>query len=171
MKQEEQTYFSITDIINTALTNPKSFQGKNELGQESDISLNVMSDLTYSNIWNSFTKWCMDQTELGFYLEIFMFCDMFYVSERPCEGIVLSLSNYFLKEYGLTWDEENSPANKQYQLKYASNEPQKQKINYIAISGELNTKKIIVQNGLNNLFKAISLSVLPSVIFLFSGLQ
>lgn len=155
MKQEEQTYFSITDIINTALSNPRSFQGKNELGQESDISLNVMSDLTYSNIWNSFTKWCMDQTELGFYLEIFMFCDMFYVSERPCEGIVLSLSNYFLKEHGLTWDEENSPANKQYQLKYASNEPQKQKINYIAISGELNTKKIIVQNGLNNLFKAI----------------
>ena len=153
MKQEEQAYFTITDIINTALSKSANASEKNQLLQENDLSLNVISDLTYSNIWNSFTKWCTDQTELGFYLIVFPFCEMFYVSEKPLEGIVFKLSSYFLKDYELTWD-TNSPADKHYVLKYPNNEPQTQKLNYIAIARELNSKKNLVQNGLNNIFNA-----------------
>ena len=154
MKQEDQAYFTITDVINTALSKPSNSSDKSASNQENDISLNVISDLTYSNIWNSFTKWCTDQTELGFYLIVFPFCEMFYVSEKPLEGIVLKLTSYFLKEHGLTWD-ANSPADKQYSIKYSNTEPQNQKLNYIAIARELNSKKILVQNGLNNIFNAI----------------
>ena len=154
MKQEDQAYFTITDVINTALSKPSNSSDKSAPNQENDISLNVISDLTYSNIWNSFTKWCTDQTELGFYLIVFPFCEMFYVSEKPLEGIVLKLTSYFLKEHGLTWD-CNSPADKHYAIKYANTEPQNQKLNYIAIARELNSKKILVQNGLNNIFNAI----------------
>ena len=36
-----------------------------------------------------------------------------------------------------------------YRIKYENSQPQTEKLNYIVISTELNTKKILVQNGLN----------------------
>jgi hypothetical protein len=60
MKQEDQKFFSFQDIVNTALSNPDAIRGKKSSLDEGDFSLNVISDLTYSNIWNSFTKWSID---------------------------------------------------------------------------------------------------------------
>ena len=155
MKQEDQKFFSFQDIVNTALTNPDAIRGKKSILDEGDFSLNVISDLTYSNIWNSFTKWCIDQTELGYLIDIFSFGKMFYVSEKTNEGILIKFSDFFLKEHNLKIDEKKSIYDKQFKLKYSNLQPQIEKLNLIAISTELNTKKILVQNGLNNLFNTI----------------
>ena len=95
MKQEDDKYFSFTDIVNTALTNPDAVKGKKALTENSEYSLNVISDLTYSNIWNAFTKWCNDQSELGNLIDIFSFGKMFYVTEKSHEGIILKFSDFF----------------------------------------------------------------------------
>ena len=154
MKQEDQKFFSFQDIINIALTNPESIRGKKSQ-LEGDFSLNVISDLTYSNIWNSFTKWCIDQTELGYLIDIFSFGKMFFVSEKSNEGIIIKFSEYFLKEHNLKVDEKKCNYNKQYKIKFSNSNPQIEKLNLIAISTELNTKKILVQHGLNNIFNSI----------------
>ena len=155
MKQEDLKYFSFTDIVNTALTNPDAVKGKKSSLDNTDFSLNVISDLTYSNIWNGFTKWCNDQTELGYLIDIFSFGKMFYVSEKSNEGILIKFSDFFLREYNLKLDDKNSIYEKQYKLKFSNSQPQIEKLNLIQISNELNTKKILVQNGLNNLFNTI----------------
>ena len=155
MKQEENKYFTFQEIINIALTEPKAISGKKEVGNENDLTMNVISDLTYSNIWNSFTKWCADQTELGYLINIYSLGNLFYVSEKTTEGIILKLSDHFLKEHNLKFDEKNSNYDKQYKIKYGMKQPKIEKLNYIAISTELNAKKILVQNGLNNIFNSI----------------
>ena len=155
MKQEEEKYFSFPDIINIALTNPEAVKGKKTSSDNIDYSLNVISDLTYSNIWNAFTKWCNDQTELGYLVDIFSFGKMFYVSEKQNEGIIIKFSDYFLREHNLKVEDKNNNYDKQYKLKFGNSQPQIEKLNLIAISNELNTKKILVQNGLNNLFNTI----------------
>ena len=58
MKQEENKYFTFQEIINIALTEPKAISGKKEVGNENDLTMNVISDLTYSNIWNSYKMVC-----------------------------------------------------------------------------------------------------------------
>ena len=155
MKQEDLKYFSFTDIVNTALTNPDAVKGKKSSLDNTDFSLNVISDLTYSNIWNGFTKWCNDQTELGYLIDIFSFGKMFYVSEKSNEGILIKFSDFFLREHNLKLDDKNSNFEKQYKIKFANSQPQIEKLNLIQISNELNTKKILVQNCLNNLFNTI----------------
>ena len=155
MKQEEEKYFSISDVINTALTNPESIKSKKTSSDNGDFSLNVISDLTYLNVWNSFLKWCNDQSELGNLIDIFSFGKMFYCSEKPNEGIIIKFSDLFLKEHNLKTDNKNSIYEKQYKVKFGNSQPQIEKLNLIAISNELNIKKILVQNGLNNLFNVI----------------
>ena len=154
MKQEDDKYFSFTDIVNTALTNPDAVKGKKTLTENSEYSLNVISDLTYTNIWNAFTKWCNDQSELGNLIDIFSFGKMFYVTEKSNEGIILKFSDFFLREHNLKI-EDNSNYEKRYKNKFGDSQPQIEKLNIIAISNELNTKKSLVQNGLNNIFNTI----------------
>ena len=155
MKQENIKYYTFKDVVNTALQKTSILQSKKDVPGDVEFSLNVISDLTYSNIWNSFIKWCTDQTELGFVVNIFSFGNMFYVSEKQNEGISVKLTDFFLREHNLKWDETKSTYESLYRNKYESTKPQVEKLNYIYISTNLNTKKILVQNGLNNLFNSI----------------
>ena len=155
MKQENIKYYTFKDVVNTALQKTSILQSKKDVPGDVEFSLNVISDLTYSNIWNSFIKWCTDQTELGFVVNIFSFGNMFYVSEKQNEGISVKLTDFFLREHNLKWDETKSTYESLYRNKYENTKPQVEKLNYIYISTNLNTKKILVQNGLNNLFNSI----------------
>ena len=155
MKQENIKYYTFKDVVNTALQKTSILQSKKDVPGDVEFSLNVISDLTYSNIWNSFIKWCTDQTELGFVVNIFSFGNMFYVSEKQNEGISVKLTDFFLREHNLKWDETKSTYESLYRNKYENTKPQVEKLNYIYISTNLNTKKILVQNGLNNLFISI----------------
>ena len=155
MKQEDTKYYTLNDVINTALQKSSMIQNKKDISKDVEFSLNVISDLTYSNIWNSFIKWCTDQTELGNIVNVFSFGNMFYVSEKQNEGISVKLTDFFLREHNLKWDETKSTYESLYRAKYENTKPQTEKLNYIYISTNLNTKKILVQNGLNNLFSSI----------------
>ena len=155
MKQEDIKYYTFNDVVNIALQKSNLGQNKKDLPGDAEFSLNVISDLTYSNIWNSFIKWCTDQTELGHLVNIFSFGNMFYVSEKQNEGISVKMTDFFLREHNLRWNESKSTYESLYRIKYENNQPQTEKLNYIVISTELNTKKILVQNGLNNLFNSI----------------
>ena len=155
MKQEDIKYYTFNDVVNIALQKSNLGQNKKDLQGDAEFSLNVISDLTYSNIWNSFIKWCTDQTELGHLVNIFSFGNMFYVSEKQNEGISIKMTDFFLREHNLRWNESESKYENLYRNKYENTQPQTEKLNYIVISTELNTKKILVQNGLNNLFNSI----------------
>jgi len=155
MKQDNIKYYTFKDVVNTALQKSSMLQNRKDVPGDVEFSLNVISDLTYSNIWNSFIKWCTDQTELGYIVNIFSFGNMFYVSEKQNEGISVKLTDFFLREHNLKWDETKSTYEGLYRNKYENTKPQTEKLNYIYISTNLNTKKILVQNGLNNLFNSI----------------
>ena len=155
MKQEDIKYYTFNDVVNIALQKSNLNQNKKDAPGDAEFSLNVISDLTYSNIWNSFIKWCTDQTELGYLVNIFSFGNMFYVSEKQNEGISVKMTDFFLREHNLRWNEAKSTYESLYRIKYENSQPQTEKLNYIVISTELNTKKILVQNGLNNLFNSI----------------
>ena len=155
MKQEDIKYYTFNDVVNTALQKSSLVKNKKDVPGDVEFSLNVISDLTYSNIWNSFIKWCIDQTELGNIVNIFSFGNMFYVSEKQNEGISVKLTDFFLREHNLKWDETKSTYEGLYRAKHENTKPQTEKLNYIYISTNLNTKKILVQNGLNNLFNSI----------------
>ena len=155
MKQEDIKYYTFNDVVNVALQRAQLNQNKKDIPGDAEFSLNVISDLTYSNIWNSFIKWCTDQTELGFLVNIFSFGNMFYISEKQNEGISVKMTDFFLREHNLRWNETKSTYESLYKVKYENVQPKTEKLNYIVISTELNTKKILVQNSLNNLFKAI----------------
>ena len=156
MKQQEDIkYYTFNDVVNVALQRANLNQNKKDLPGDAEFSLNVISDLTYSNIWNSFIKWCTDQTELGHLVNIFSFGNMFYISEKQNEGISVKMTDFFLREHNLRWNESKSTYESLYRIKFENIQPQTEKLNYIVISTELNTKKILVQNGLNNLFNSI----------------
>ena len=155
MKQEDIKYYTFNDVVNVALQRAQLNQNKKDIPGDAEFSLNVISDLTYSNIWNSFIKWCTDQTELGFLVNIFSFGNMFYIAEKQNEGISVKMTDFFLREHNLRWNETKSTYESLYKMKYENVQPKTEKLNYIVISTELNTKKILVQNSLNNLFKAI----------------
>ena len=155
MKQDNIKYYTFKDVVNTALQKSSMLQNRKDVPGDVEFSLNVISDLTYSNIWNSFIKWCTDQTELGYIVNIFSFGNMFYVSEKQNEGISVKLTDFFLREHNLKWDETKSTYEGLYRNKYENTKPQTEKLNYIYISTNLNTKKILVQNGLNNIFNSI----------------
>jgi len=61
----------------------------------------------------------------------------------------------FLLEHNLKWGLTKSTYESLYRNKYESTKPQVEKLNYKYISTNLNTKKLLVQNGLNNLFNSI----------------
>ena len=155
MNQDDIKYYTFNDVVKTALQKSSFVKNKKDVPGDVEFSLNVISDLTYSNIWNAFIKWCTDQTEMGNIVNIFSFGNMFYVSEKENEGISVKLTDFFLREHNLKWDETKSTYESLYRAKYENTKPQMEKLNYIYISTNLNTKKILVQNGLNNLFNSI----------------
>jgi hypothetical protein len=155
MKQEDIKYYTFNDVINISLQKSNLNQNKKDMAVDAEFSLNIISDLTYSNIWNSFLKWCTDQTELGYLVNIFSFGNMFYVSEKQNEGISVKMTDFFLRQHNLRWNEAKSTYESLYRTKFENVQPHTEKLNYIVISTELNTKKILVQNGLNNLFNSI----------------
>ena len=75
---------------------------------------------------------------------------MFMVKDKSANVISLRLSDLFLKENELRWDETKNVDNKQ------NNKSAVQKLNILALSSELNLPKRFVQSGLNNLFNAIA---------------
>ena len=111
--------------------------------------------MTYNNIFNSFQKWCLDQTELGFILNVYPFGNMFSIKDTQLEGITLKLNDSFLKQHNLKWDDSRFNTEKYVSTILQVNGQQVQKINIFAISNELNLPNIYVQTGLNNIFKAI----------------
>ena len=142
MKQENIKYYTFKDVVNTSLQKTSLLQSKKEVPGDVEFSLNVISDLTYSNIWNSFIKWCTDQTELGFVVNIFSFGNMFYVSEKQNEGISVKLTDFFLREHNLKWDETQSTYESLYRNKYENTKPQIEKLNYIYISTNWKSRTI-----------------------------
>jgi len=82
---------------------------------------------------------------------------MLYVAEKGLEGISLKLSDIFLKENDLKWDETKFYYEKLPETKFNPNLATVIKINLLLISSELNLPKIYVQNGLNNIFKSIGI--------------
>jgi hypothetical protein len=80
---------------------------------------------------------------------------MLNVTEKGSEGISLKLSEMFLKENDLKWDENKFCFEKLPPEKFNAASSTIQKLNLLHISSELNLPKIYVQTGLNNIFKAI----------------
>ena len=141
MKQEDIKYYTFNDVVNIALQKSNLNQNKKDMTVDAEFSLNIISDLTYSNIWNSFLKWCTDQTELGYLVNIFSFGNMFYVAEKQNEGSSVKMTDFFLREHNLRWNEAKSTYESLYRVKYENVQPHTEKLNYIVISTELNTKK------------------------------
>ena len=52
MKQENTKFYTFKDVVNTALQKSSTIQNKKDVPGDVEFSLNVISDLTYSNIWN-----------------------------------------------------------------------------------------------------------------------
>jgi len=97
----------------------------------------------------------LDQTELGFILNVYPFGNMFSIKDSQLEGITLKLNDSFLKQHNLKWDDSRFNTEKYVSTILQVNGQQVQKINIFAISNELNLPNIYVQTGLNNIFKAI----------------
>jgi hypothetical protein len=81
---------------------------------------------------------------------------MYYVADKQFEGISLKLSEVFLKENDLRWDETKFYYEKLPEVKFNSSVAQVQKLNLLSIASELNLPKIYIQSGLNNLFRAVA---------------
>lgn len=151
MFKEHTKYYTISDVINLAIS--KSLEsGKKKITNE--LSIHIINDMTYTNIWNTFTKWCQIQAEVGYMLSIYQFGTMYQVSDQTFEGVSMKLSDYFLKENNLKWDEWKFCYDKVGDSKN-SNPIKIQKLNLLAISSELNLPKVYVQTGLNNMFMSI----------------
>jgi hypothetical protein len=153
MFNENTQYFTLSDVINTAIS--KSLQS-NKKKESKELSMHIINDMTYSNIWNTFVKWCTDQAEMGYLLNIYPLGSMFYVVDKQFEGISIKVSEGYLKENDLRWDDSKFYYEKIPDVKVNSNVAQVQKLNLLAIASELNLPKIYVQSGLNNLFKAVA---------------
>lgn len=153
MLNENTQFFTLTDVINTAIS--KSLQSDKKK-ESKELSMHIINDMTYSNIWNTFVKWCTDQAEMGYLLNIYPLGSMFYVVDKQYEGISIKISDAFLRENDLRWDDSKFYYEKIPEVKMNSNVAQVQKLNLLAIASELNLPKIYVQSGLNNLFKAVA---------------
>lgn len=80
----------------------------------------------------------------------------FYSKDKNYEGISLKLSDLFLKENGLKWDNSKFCYEKIPDDNLNGTNSQIQKINLLLISANLNLPKIYVQNGLNQIFESLS---------------
>lgn len=152
MSKETTKYYTMTDVINLAIS--KSFEATNKRST-SELSMQIINDMTYSNIWNTFSKWCQLQADAGMMLSIYNLGTMFNVIDQNFEGVSLKLSDYFLKENNLKWDEWKFCYDKLQDPKTNFNSAKIQKLNLLAISSELNLPKVYVQTGLNNIFSSL----------------
>lgn len=100
-------------------------------------------------------RWVEDQTELGYLVQVFPLGSIFYSKEKLNEGISMKISDLFLKENELKWDENKFSFEKIPDENLNGANAEYQKLNLISISSSLNMPKIYVQKGLNNLFSAL----------------
>lgn len=92
---------------------------------------------------------------MGYLLQVFPFATIYYSKDKLNPGISLKLADIFLKENDLDWDEDKFYFEKINDPNLNGMKAQPQKLNLLLISSMLNLPKIYLQNGLNNLFKAI----------------
>lgn len=116
--------------------------------------MTILNDMTYQNIWSNFSRWIVEQSEQGHTLNVFPFGNFVYVSEKPNNGICLKISDSYLKEYDLKWDDSRLNIDRITRKDFSS-AIQTQKLNIVSIGAELNIPKVYIQNGLNNLFSSI----------------
>ena len=100
-------------------------------------------------------RWVESQTELGYLLQVFPLGNIFYSKDKHNSGISLKLAELFLKENELEWDEEKFNFEKIEDPNMNGMNAQPQKLNLLLISSMLNLPKIYLQNGLNNIFRAL----------------
>jgi hypothetical protein len=80
---------------------------------------------------------------------------MYNVEDKQYEGISLRLSELYLKEHDLEWDNSHFSYEKLPEIKYNSGSKNIKNSNVLTISTDLNLPKIFVQDGLYSLFRSI----------------
>jgi len=80
---------------------------------------------------------------------------IFYSKEKFNEGISIKISDLFIKENELSWDENKFCFDKIADENLNGLNAEYQKLNLLFISSTLNLPKIYLQKGLNNLFSAL----------------
>lgn len=116
--------------------------------------------MTYNNIWQTFVKynlfqnrWCNDQAELGYVLNIFPMGNLFMIKEKSNNVLSLKLSEAFLRDNQLRLDETRIDKNIEFKQ---TSKNMIQKLNILALASELNLPKRFIQSGLKNLFSSIA---------------
>ena len=142
-KGEETKYFSLTEIINKAIAD-SLLADKAKSNQE--ISMQIINDMTYQNIWNSFINWLKEQCEQGAVLDLYPIGFIFNHSDKLSYGLSFKLSEKFFKDAGIAVDDDQVAFDR-------SKRPIKTDI--LMLSVELSLPKIYIQRGLNNLIEAI----------------
>ena len=97
----------------------------------------------------------MDQTEQGYLLNIFPFGNICFIKDKQHEGISLRITESFLKENGLTWNDSKISVDDILKSRILDSGNLTQKLNILSIAADLNLPKVYVQNGLSNIFKSI----------------
>lgn len=118
--------------------------------EHNEISLTILNEMTYLNIWANFSRWVSDQTSAGSILSIHPLGIIVNIHEKTNAGINLKISDSFLNDYGLRWDETRFNCEKECSNSTAPHV----KLNAIVIGSNLNVPKIYIQNGLQNIFRA-----------------
>lgn len=92
---------------------------------------------------------------MGYLLQVFPLGNIFYSKDKLHPGISIKLAELFLKENDLVWDEEKFNFEQLEDPNLNGMKAQPQKLNLLLISSMLNLPKIYLQNGLNNIFRAL----------------
>ena len=98
-------------------------------------------------------RWCNDQAEQGYMLNIHPLGNLFMIKEKSTNVLSLKLSEAFLKDNQLRLDETKIDKNIEFKQ---TSKSMTHKLNILALSSELNLPKRFVQAGLNNLFASIA---------------
>lgn len=147
MNNIQVKHFTITDVINTAIS--RSFQN-NKLKDSSSISMSILNEITYLNIWNNFIKWVQEQADNNYNMNIYPYGVIKFVNDKNNYGLNFKISDTYLNEFGLKWNSEKYNCEKE-----TIGNQNMIKLNLLAIGANLNIPKIYLNNGLNNIFKSI----------------
>lgn len=88
-------------------------------------------------------------------MQVFPLGNIYYSKDKHNSGISLRLADIFLSENDIQWNEEKFCFENLDDPNLNGQTAQPQKLNLLLISSMLNLPKIYLQNGLNNLFKAL----------------
>jgi hypothetical protein len=100
-------------------------------------------------------RWCTEQAESDKLINVQSFGTMYNVEDKQYEGISTRLSELYLKEHDLIWDNSHFSYEKLPEIKYNSGSKNIKNSNVLTISTDLNLPKIFVQDGLYSLFRSI----------------